>query len=88
MVQEKESDEQKVDHDVMSEVRDELTCATNLTEYLEEVEETCIEVKRRTRTQERRQPERGQEESTDGSDLRQGERVEDVPPDGITKRQS
>ena len=30
----------------------------------------------------------GQQESTDDSDLRQGGRVEDVPDDGITKRQS
>ena len=57
MVQENESDEQKVDQDVMSEVRDELTGATNLTENPEEIEETWIEVKRRARTQEPRQPE-------------------------------
>ena len=57
MVQENESDEQKVDLDVMSEVRDELTGTTNLTENPEEIEETWIEVKWRTRTQEPRQPE-------------------------------
>ena len=58
MVQENESDEQKVDQDVMSDVRDELASATNLTENLEEIEETWIEVKKRARTQEPRQPEK------------------------------
>ena len=58
MVHENESDERKVDRDVMSGVWDELTGATNLTEKPEESEETWIEVKRRTRTQEPRQPER------------------------------
>ena len=41
----------------MSEVRDELTDAINLTGNPEEIEETWIEVKRRTRTQEPMQPE-------------------------------
>ena len=95
MFQGNESDEEKVDKDVMgeveemvktpqirwdsrqSEVRDELTDATHLeiprkcmrqtrwmsvvdektTEIPKEIEETWIEVKRRTRTQETRQPE-------------------------------
>ena len=39
VIQGNESDEQKVDQDVMSEVRDELTDATNLTENPEELEE-------------------------------------------------
>ena len=38
-------------------VRNELTDATNVDEILEEIEETWIEVKRRTRTQEPQQTE-------------------------------
>ena len=50
----------------------------------------CITARRKTqpKTQEPRQQEGGQEESTDGSDLRQDGWVVDVPADGITKRQS
>ena len=62
-------------------MRYELTGATNLTGNPEEIEETWIEVKRRRRTADRE----GQEESTDGSDLRQDGWVEDVPADDITK---
>ena len=54
MVQGNESDEQKVDHHMMSEMRDELTDATNLAANLEE---SWIEVKRRPRTQKPRQQE-------------------------------
>ena len=91
-----------------SEVRDELTDATNLeisgkfmrqsrwmnavdertTEIPQEIEETLSEVKRRTKDARTKAARGGQEEATDGSDLRQGGRVEDVPADGITKRQS